>query len=330
MLASEIGLKLATYTLRDPASDKLRILMAAEIDRSGNPDGRLALAYSLVDDKGRLIRQPDRSRGEDAGLAGDRDPDVLRLHPQRRDRHAHAQDRRRRRARPARQRRALVPRRADPGRPGARDRSADRRRPHDLRQRRADRGRRVHVGHGERLHRALLRRGRRPEEHDRDVRGRAGRAGDARSTAPPVECSRRPPTRRIAERSKGRSRSRSCRRATTSCAPWSAPTDGRSARSRARFVSAGRSRPARRSRRPARDWLRARPGTDHPHVTHRTLRPRVGPHAAGRRLLRREAERRRTRRVEPRAHRRARARRPLRRSRQGAEHRRDHPCRRPF
>jgi VWFA-related protein len=55
MLASEIGLKLATYTLRDPASDKLRILMAAEIDRSNNPDGRLAIAYSLVDDKGRLI-----------------------------------------------------------------------------------------------------------------------------------------------------------------------------------------------------------------------------------------------------------------------------------
>jgi VWFA-related protein len=54
-LASEIGLKLATYTLRDPASDKLRILMAAEIDRSSSPDGRLALAYSLVDEKGRLI-----------------------------------------------------------------------------------------------------------------------------------------------------------------------------------------------------------------------------------------------------------------------------------
>ena len=44
-LANEIGLKLATYTLRDPASDKLRILMAAEIDRSGGSDGRLALAY---------------------------------------------------------------------------------------------------------------------------------------------------------------------------------------------------------------------------------------------------------------------------------------------
>jgi VWFA-related protein len=54
-LANEIGLKLAAYTLRDPASGRLRILMAAEIDRAANPDGRLALAYSLADDKGRLI-----------------------------------------------------------------------------------------------------------------------------------------------------------------------------------------------------------------------------------------------------------------------------------
>ena len=52
MLAKEIGLKLTTYTLRDPESDKLRILMAAEIDRAGNAEGSLALAYSLVDDKG--------------------------------------------------------------------------------------------------------------------------------------------------------------------------------------------------------------------------------------------------------------------------------------
>jgi VWFA-related protein len=54
-LATDIALKLATYTLRDPASDKLRILMAAEIDRGSNRDGRLALAYSLVDERGRLI-----------------------------------------------------------------------------------------------------------------------------------------------------------------------------------------------------------------------------------------------------------------------------------
>jgi len=55
MLAKDIGLKLTTYTLRDPDSDKLRILMAAEIDRAGNAEGSLALAYSLVDDKGHLI-----------------------------------------------------------------------------------------------------------------------------------------------------------------------------------------------------------------------------------------------------------------------------------
>jgi len=55
MLAKEIGLKLTTYTLRDPDSDKLRILMAAEIDRAGNAEGSLALAYSLADDKGNLI-----------------------------------------------------------------------------------------------------------------------------------------------------------------------------------------------------------------------------------------------------------------------------------
>ena len=61
ILANEIGLKLTTYTLRDPASDKLRILMATEIDRTANPDGRLALAYSLVDERGRLVdSQVDR------------------------------------------------------------------------------------------------------------------------------------------------------------------------------------------------------------------------------------------------------------------------------
>jgi tetratricopeptide (TPR) repeat protein len=52
---NEIGLKLSAYTLRDTASDKLRILMATEIDRAGNPDGKLALAYVLTDEKGRVV-----------------------------------------------------------------------------------------------------------------------------------------------------------------------------------------------------------------------------------------------------------------------------------
>ena len=94
-LASEIGLKLATYTLRDPASDKLRILMAAEIERSGSPDGRLALAYSLVDEKGRLIHS-QIDHDVKTPVSADAIAEVHRVHPQRCDRHAHAEDRRRR------------------------------------------------------------------------------------------------------------------------------------------------------------------------------------------------------------------------------------------
>ncbi|HET7220664.1 MAG TPA: VWA domain-containing protein [Vicinamibacterales bacterium] len=55
LLATDIGLKLATFTFRDPASEKLRILMVAEIDRAANADGHLALAYVLSNDKGQVV-----------------------------------------------------------------------------------------------------------------------------------------------------------------------------------------------------------------------------------------------------------------------------------
>lgn len=54
-LVSDIGLKLGAFTMRDPASAKLRVLMAAEIDRAANPDGRLVLAFALSDDKGKVL-----------------------------------------------------------------------------------------------------------------------------------------------------------------------------------------------------------------------------------------------------------------------------------
>ena len=61
MPVSEIGLKLAAFTLRDPASEKLRLLIVAEIDRSANPEGRLALGYAVSDEKGGVVaRQTDR------------------------------------------------------------------------------------------------------------------------------------------------------------------------------------------------------------------------------------------------------------------------------
>jgi VWFA-related protein len=55
LVASDIGLKVSTYTLRDPESGKLRVLMAAEIDRSQNPEETLSAATMLLDSKGRLI-----------------------------------------------------------------------------------------------------------------------------------------------------------------------------------------------------------------------------------------------------------------------------------
>ena len=55
LLANDIGLKVATYVFRDPASPKLRIILAAEIDRTLNPQGNIALGYVLVDSKAKLI-----------------------------------------------------------------------------------------------------------------------------------------------------------------------------------------------------------------------------------------------------------------------------------
>ncbi len=55
LLINDIPLRLSTYTLRDPKSDKLRILLVAEIDRAQNPDGRLAFACTLTDEKGKMI-----------------------------------------------------------------------------------------------------------------------------------------------------------------------------------------------------------------------------------------------------------------------------------
>jgi len=55
LLATEIGLKLSTYTLRDPGSNKLRVLVAAEIDRSLDPDESMSLAYMLIDSKGNIV-----------------------------------------------------------------------------------------------------------------------------------------------------------------------------------------------------------------------------------------------------------------------------------
>ncbi len=54
LLATEIGVKVATYNFWDPESQKLRIVIATELDRSLNPGASVSVAYAMVDEKGKL------------------------------------------------------------------------------------------------------------------------------------------------------------------------------------------------------------------------------------------------------------------------------------
>ena len=53
--ASEIAIKVTTYSFRDPRQQQLRLFVAAEIDRSINPDGEFSAGYVIVDFDGKLI-----------------------------------------------------------------------------------------------------------------------------------------------------------------------------------------------------------------------------------------------------------------------------------
>ena len=54
ILASDVRLELTTYTFQDPETSKVKLILAAEIDRSLNLDGRMSLGYVLVDEQGRV------------------------------------------------------------------------------------------------------------------------------------------------------------------------------------------------------------------------------------------------------------------------------------
>jgi VWFA-related protein len=55
LLATDINLKVSTYTLLDAKAPHPRVIVAAEIDRSRNRSHKLALGYVIVDDQGRLV-----------------------------------------------------------------------------------------------------------------------------------------------------------------------------------------------------------------------------------------------------------------------------------
>ena len=55
LLAADIPLKITTYTFRDPESPKLKIILAADIDRSLNAGIPISLGYLLLDNKGNVV-----------------------------------------------------------------------------------------------------------------------------------------------------------------------------------------------------------------------------------------------------------------------------------
>lgn len=55
LLATDIGLKLAAYSFTENEGNKLRVVLAADIDRSQNPGSKLSLAYTVMDDHDRLV-----------------------------------------------------------------------------------------------------------------------------------------------------------------------------------------------------------------------------------------------------------------------------------
>jgi VWFA-related protein len=54
LLATDIGLKIATYTFLDPDTGKLRVVIASELDRTTNPTGNVSVAYAMLDTKGAI------------------------------------------------------------------------------------------------------------------------------------------------------------------------------------------------------------------------------------------------------------------------------------
>jgi VWFA-related protein len=55
LLATEIGLKIGAYSFTESTGDKLRVILAAEIDRSQNPGQKIALGYSVVDARDQIV-----------------------------------------------------------------------------------------------------------------------------------------------------------------------------------------------------------------------------------------------------------------------------------
>ena len=59
---SEVPLRLTTYSYQDPAKDKVRVVMAAEVGQSGAPAGEYTIGFVLIDDRGEVASSGQEKR----------------------------------------------------------------------------------------------------------------------------------------------------------------------------------------------------------------------------------------------------------------------------
>lgn len=55
VLATDIPLRVTTYSFEDPGSNRLRVLVAAELDRRSDPGAHVAIGYALIDGHGKAV-----------------------------------------------------------------------------------------------------------------------------------------------------------------------------------------------------------------------------------------------------------------------------------
>jgi VWFA-related protein len=70
-VALELPLRVTTYSSRDAASGKVRVLVSAEVGRGGTPAGGLAVGFALVDDKGKVAASSYQRVADDATATTD-------------------------------------------------------------------------------------------------------------------------------------------------------------------------------------------------------------------------------------------------------------------
>ena len=76
LLATDIGLKMAAFSFTENEGNRIRVVLAAEIDRSQNAGRKLALAYTVVDSRDQVVASQLRAGSDGWDAAGNAHADL--------------------------------------------------------------------------------------------------------------------------------------------------------------------------------------------------------------------------------------------------------------